>query len=165
MSIWYTIAFAFMTLGTFLSHVWSNATNYELMQSQLSVTIGILVIASIAIASLMYFVTYMVAFLFCCEHSLSKKGLKPFIPEKQNTVIKHFSTIHQYEYRIIATKILQFILLWYTMMLAVYAHENELNIYPALTCVLTNGFGLLLFARIGHFFHACRNEGRILYAQ
>ena len=45
MSIWYTIAFSIMTMGTFLSHVWSNATNYETMQSQLSVTIGILVVA------------------------------------------------------------------------------------------------------------------------
>jgi len=168
MSIWYTILFALMTLGTFFSHIWSNVTNFETMQSQLSVTIAILVVASLVIGGLMYLVTYEVAFLFCCENSLSESGLKQSRTQtKTSKIFDHFSTLHQYQKRIIATKILQFFLLWYTMLLAVYAHENDLNIYPALTCVLTNGFGLMLFARIAHFLHYCRvsPKGTILYAQ
>jgi hypothetical protein len=52
------------------------------------------------------------------------------------------------------------------MLLAIYAHEYNLNIYPALTCVLTNGFGLLLFMRITHFLHACRQgkAANVIYA-
>ncbi|EPB78894.1 hypothetical protein ANCCEY_01957 [Ancylostoma ceylanicum] len=60
------------------------------------------------------------------------------------------------EKRIYATKAIQFILLWYTMILSIYANLYELNIYPALATVLTNGFGLMLFARIAEFFRRCR---------
>uniref|UniRef100_A0AC34PUH3 Uncharacterized protein n=1 Tax=Panagrolaimus sp. JU765 TaxID=591449 RepID=A0AC34PUH3_9BILA len=91
MSIWYTIAFALMTIGTFLSHIWSNATNYETMQSQLQVTVGILVFASLAIGALMYLVMYEVAFLFCCENSLSKSGLRRYQPDrKMKKLFSHF---------------------------------------------------------------------------
>ncbi|KAE9556022.1 hypothetical protein FO519_000768 [Halicephalobus sp. NKZ332] len=168
MSIWYTICFALTTLATFFSHIWSNVTNFETMQSQLQVTLAILVVASLAIGGLMYLVTYEVAFLFCCENSMSKSGLKHNRLQAQPAkVFKHFSSLHQFKKRIIATKVLQFLLLWYTMLLAVYAHENDLNIYPSLTCVLTNGFGLMLFARISHFFSFCRvsPDKNILYSQ
>ncbi|KAK0397156.1 hypothetical protein QR680_002009 [Steinernema hermaphroditum] len=113
MSVWYTVLFAFMTLGTFASHVWSNITNFKNMQAQLKVTGLILAVSS---------------------------------------------ELNYFKYRIYATKGLQFVLLWYTMLLSVYAHENRLNIYPALSCVLTNGFGLMLFSRIARFFHACRES-------
>ncbi|CAJ0608926.1 unnamed protein product [Cylicocyclus nassatus] len=66
------------------------------------------------------------------------------------------SELNQIEKRIYATKAIQFILLWYTMILAIYANLYELNIYPALATVLTNGFGLMLFARIAEFFRRCR---------
>ncbi|KAK0397157.1 hypothetical protein QR680_002009 [Steinernema hermaphroditum] len=159
MSVWYTVLFAFMTLGTFASHVWSNITNFKNMQAQLKVTGLILAVSSAAIAILMYLVFYMVGFLFCCENSLSRRGLKnDDDPGCRNLVYRHFSELNYFKYRIYATKGLQFVLLWYTMLLSVYAHENRLNIYPALSCVLTNGFGLMLFSRIARFFHACRES-------
>ncbi|KAK0397155.1 hypothetical protein QR680_002009 [Steinernema hermaphroditum] len=140
MSVWYTVLFAFMTLGTFASHVWSNITNFKNMQAQLKVTGLILAVSSAAIAILMYLVFYMVGFLFCCENSLSRRGLKnDDDPGCRNLVYRHFSELNYFKYRIYATKGLQFVLLWYTMLLSVYAHENRLNIYPALSCVLTNG--------------------------
>uniref|UniRef100_A0A1I7YVB7 Transmembrane protein n=1 Tax=Steinernema glaseri TaxID=37863 RepID=A0A1I7YVB7_9BILA len=157
MSVWYTVLFALMTVGTFASHVWSNITNFLDMQAQLKITGLILAVSSAAIGALIYLVFYMVGFLFCCENSFSKSGLKSDDdPSCRNRIYKHFSALYYFEYRIYATKVLQFILLWYTMLLSVYAHENRLNIYPALSCVLTNGFGLMLFSRIARFFHACR---------
>ncbi|KAI6201394.1 hypothetical protein M3Y96_00837100 [Aphelenchoides besseyi] len=199
MSVYFTILFAFMTFMTFFSHVWSNITNYkDIEEKSTGLSIAIVVLASLLIGALII--------------------------------------IHQYKYRIYAIRIIQFVLLWYTMLLAVYAHEFDLNIYPALTCkssvkvllymddlfdtrqkeiqrriidryknsidklkfvaflldtrrkivlvqnttilsessnrpflcVLTNGFGLMLFMRITHFFNSCRkdtNNPTILYAR
>ncbi|TMS36748.1 hypothetical protein L596_003840 [Steinernema carpocapsae] len=161
MSLWYTVLFAVMILGTFASHVWSNITNFLDMQAQLNtgVTGLILALSSAGIGALMYLVFYMVGFLFCCENSFSMNGLSDEDKACEgNRVYRHFSELYYYKYRIYATKILQFILLWYTMLLSVYAHEKNLNIYPALCCVLTNGFGLMLFSRIANFFHACRES-------
>uniref|UniRef100_A0A0K0EXR3 Transmembrane protein n=1 Tax=Strongyloides venezuelensis TaxID=75913 RepID=A0A0K0EXR3_STRVS len=167
MSIWYTIIFAFMTLTTFCSHIWSTVTNYEEMQNLLSITIGILVVTSALISALVYLVSYMVAFLFCTENTLKEKGLSDHIPVNPSPIYNYFSELHHYKTRIKVTKVIQFIFLWYTMGLSVFAHVNRLNIYPALVCVLSNGFGLTLFNRIAIFFQTCRSssDGKILHAR
>uniref|UniRef100_A0A0N5A3S0 Anoctamin n=1 Tax=Parastrongyloides trichosuri TaxID=131310 RepID=A0A0N5A3S0_PARTI len=167
MSIWYTIVFALMTLITFSSHIWSTVTNYEQMQNLFSITIGILVVTSALISALVYLVCYMVAFLFCTENTLKEKGLSDHIPVNPSSIYNYFSELHHYKTRIKITKIIQFIFLWYTMGLSVFAHVNELNIYPALVCVLSNGFGLTLFSRISIFFRECRSssDGKILHAR
>ncbi|KAI6235444.1 hypothetical protein M3Y95_00052300 [Aphelenchoides besseyi] len=166
MSVYFTLLFALMTFMTFFSHVWSNITNYkDIEEKSTGLSIAIVILASLLIGALMYLVTYTTGFLFCCESNL--QPLSPD-PPQFSRLKEHFGIIHQYKYRIYAIRIIQFVLLWYTMLLAVYAHEFDLNIYPALTCVLTNGFGLMLFMRITHFFNSCRNDTNnptILYAR
>jgi hypothetical protein len=54
MPIYFTILFALMTLLTFLSHIWSNITNYVDIQKQsLWLSLGIVSIASLLIGALM----------------------------------------------------------------------------------------------------------------
>ncbi|KAI6240945.1 hypothetical protein M3Y99_00403900 [Aphelenchoides fujianensis] len=166
MSVYFTLLFALMTFFTFFSHIWSNITNYKDIQDQsLALSISILVLASLLIGVLMYLVFYLTCFLFCCESS--RTMLSPD-PPQLSSLEDHFGTIHKFKYRIYATRLIQFVLLWYTMLLAIYAHEMGLNIYPALTAILSNGFGLMLFMRITHFLHACRkgsDDPTVLYAR
>ncbi|KAI6176918.1 hypothetical protein M3Y97_00850700 [Aphelenchoides bicaudatus] len=140
----------------------------DIQNQSLWLSLGIVVIASLLISVLMYLVTYMVGFLFCCESNLQPLSTHPI--SDMNRIQRHFYEIHHFEYRIYATRIIQFILLWYTMLLAIYAHEYDLNVYPALSCVLSNGFGLMLFMRITHFLHSCRKgndqeSAKVLFAR
>ncbi|KHJ83394.1 hypothetical protein OESDEN_16909 [Oesophagostomum dentatum] len=163
MPIWYTVMFLVMTLGTFASHIWSQVTNYTDMQESLSLTIptiilvisrfflkcsGNFVISSLLIGLLLYLTIYMVGFLLCCENNFTNKGLLT-VDLDYSAIYVHFCELNHIEKRIYATKAIQFVLLWYTMILSIYANIYELNIYPALGTVLTNGFGLMLFARCG----------------
>ncbi|CAP35023.2 Protein CBG17339 [Caenorhabditis briggsae] len=156
MPIWYTILFSLMTLATFASHIWSQVTNFEGLQEALSMALPtvILVLSSLLIGMLLYFNIYMVGFLCCCENNFSNHLVTKDLD--YSALYVHFCELNKFQYRIYCVKGLQFILLWYTMLLAAYAHEHDLNIYPALVCVLTNGFGLMLFARMAEFFRRCR---------
>ncbi|KAK6033368.1 hypothetical protein OSTOST_00414 [Ostertagia ostertagi] len=157
MPVWYSFMFLIMTLGTFGSHIWSQVTNYADLQNSLSLTLPtiILVVSSLLIGLLLYLTIYMVGFLCCCENNFTDKGLATADLDYP-AIYVHFCELNQIEKRIYATKAIQFILLWYTMILSIYANLYELNIYPALATVLTNGFGLMLFARIAEFFRRCR---------
>uniref|UniRef100_A0A1I7WXR2 START domain-containing protein n=1 Tax=Heterorhabditis bacteriophora TaxID=37862 RepID=A0A1I7WXR2_HETBA len=108
---------------------------------------------SLLIVLLLYLTIYMVGFLCCCENNISNNGLNT---EDLNysPIYTHFCELNQIKRRIYLTKALQFILLWYTMILLIYAHD--FNIYPPFACIFTNGFGFVLFARIAEFFQRCR---------
>lgn len=157
MPVWYSVMFLIMTLGTFGSDIWSQITNYTDMQESLSLTLPtiILVMSSLMIGLLLYLTIYMVGFLCCCENNFTHKGLVTADLD-YSAIYIHFCELNHIDKRIYATKAIQFILLWYTMILSIYANLYELNIYPALATVLTNGFGLMLFARIAEFFRRCR---------
>ncbi|PAV70424.1 hypothetical protein WR25_18937 [Diploscapter pachys] len=109
----------------------------------------------LCIAALLFMTAYVIGFLCCCENNYHSNGLLTKDLD-YSALYRHFCELSQFQRRIYIVKGLQFVLLWYTLILTIFAHEQDLNIYPALICVLTNGFGLLLFARIAVFFRTCR---------
>ncbi|CAB3401131.1 unnamed protein product [Caenorhabditis bovis] len=156
MSIWYTVFFSLMTLGTFAFHIWSQITNFSGMQEKLTMTAPtiLLVITSLLIGMLLYLNIYMIGFLCCCENNFHNS--LNVVQGDYSFFYVHFCELNRFEMRIYTVIILQLVLMLYTLLLAIFAHEKDLNIYPALFCVLTNGFGLMLFSRIAEFFRRCR---------
>jgi hypothetical protein len=89
MSIYFTVLFALMTFLTFVSHLWSNITNYvDIQKNSVWLSVSIVIFASLLIGALMYLVVYMVGFLFCCESNLKPLSTNPVA--KLNNVQLHF---------------------------------------------------------------------------
>ncbi|CAD5221142.1 unnamed protein product [Bursaphelenchus xylophilus] len=166
LSVFYSIFFLLMTLSTFGGHVWSNIVNYEDMEElNIHLSVTIVVIASIAIGALLYLCLQTTAFLGCCETNLHQLSvIKPCWTRFQS----YFGILLYFKYRIWVIKCLHLFLLFYTIGLVIYAREFELDIYPSILCILTNGFGFIFFNRIARFLKECRRDsedGTTLYAR